>query len=193
MPRYLRLDFDLLFASEVWKARKLEEKGRALQSLILALEKGEIPDAWKRVAEVRTVGVPGKKKREAHPRETPFKPFYDVWEALWAETRKEPYVWDPKGRGAIRSLYSYTAGDVEIFRKRARKLLVELSNDRFHQLNASPAFLRSRWNELSGPVEIRTGPGMMTLAPACIRCGVSGRSTFNTQEGLICLPCYRGA
>jgi len=185
--RYLRINFDDLFASESWKARSDLQKGNALRQLLENVASGSIPETWKRVAEIRTVGVVGKRK-PSQPRETPFKPFYEVWEKTWMEAHNEPYVWDKKTRGAIRTAFAYTGGDARRFEQRVRTLLISMRHDAFFSKNASPAFLISRWNELGG----HSG-GISSIpikAGACRKCGTTAWRTLSAgQNAGLCEKC----
>lgn len=153
--RYVKLFPADLLASPAWKKLPRAQQGEALLALLEAALAGEIPERWKRLAELRTVGVPLRTNRV--PVASPYAPFRAAWEKAWEENRGEPFVWDGKQSAHLREAYRKAGGDLSLFQVRLASLWTNKRD--WYQLNASLWLLSGHWNELGG------GPRTAKLQP----------------------------
>jgi hypothetical protein len=185
--RYLRVFVEDLAGSEGWK--KLDQKTRAfaLYDLVQGiLDGGEVPLVWKRVADLRTIGIVGKPTKKPE-KETPFSPFRRHWQESWLREKGEAWIWDPRQSGALRTCYAKCEGNLDLFKRRVALLFGRA--DPWWQEHASIVFLAARWNELVGGKPAR---GTARAPESCAKCqrSLASVSTWNTSEGKLCPSCY---
>lgn len=180
--RYLRVAYDALFASEGWKKLSPGEQAEALRRLFASIQEGRgLPESWKRVASLRSVGdKPVSKPKKFVPER--YQPFKDVWDKLWLEARGFSYVWDGKQKAGLYRAHQKANGELTPFEARTRKLL---SGQKDHWMidNASPCLLDSKWNEL--------GTGLNGGPKVCSKCGRGGVELLDSSRGKICYRCWK--
>lgn len=184
---YLKIRHQDLIASEGWKKLSPLQQGEALRMLLMHAIEGKLPERWSRMAELRVPGSPpGRKKTRKPPNR--YAAFTAAWEKAWEENRGEKWVWDGKQRGGLRLAYEKAGGDILLFESRVRLLLFH--KNPWHTERASPAHLNSYWNELAGgPKTARVQPP--PVPAGCYVCKKTGVSVMRTQDGDICMPCWK--
>lgn len=96
--------------------------------------------------------VETKPKRERKPPTGPEADARRAWDADWLTARGAAFAWDAKHASAMAHVVKLAGGDLAEIQRRQRIMLAH--PDAFQANNASPTWLRSRWNELATPPRV---------------------------------------
>jgi hypothetical protein len=185
--KYLKIMLDELGTSGSWKALEPGQQAAALRDLVIQAQGGVLPGRWKRMAQLREVGVKSKATLAEEKMPSKYSAFYAIWEKAWEKDRGEPYVWDPPQRGAIRAAFAKCGGSEGLFDARILAMLRH-QNDWYRE-RASPKLLASHFNELGGGK--KTARNQPPPPPEkCSSCEAKDVSYLRQDGRLLCIPCY---